>query len=238
MLRNPLPGKHKRIYHFHIRKSAGTSANAAFWRLAGKNLQDVGRAPLIVSGKFVFVRHNRDLIKAGHYTFANSHAPFWEFDLPKDTFSFTIFRDPVSRLYSLYRYYHFNFYHKDAHLLDPMNSNAKNGGAWLGKCFSDFLERVPRKHLENQLFMFSNKFDVEEAFSNVQKLSNFYFQDNLPKLANDLQYISGYPVQLMKERSFPYTIGEISAPEHEMAMIKLKSETELYNRLRKLVKTQ
>src|SRR4030095_8400128 len=122
---NPLPGNYKRIYHFHIRKSAGTSINAAFWRLAGKNLQDVGRAPLIVSGKFVFVRHNRDLIKAGDYTFANSHAPFWEFELPKNTFCFTIFRDPVSRLYSLYRYYHFNVHHKDAPLLDPMNSNAK-----------------------------------------------------------------------------------------------------------------
>jgi Sulfotransferase family len=230
--KNRFPGKFKRIYHFHIRKSAGTSVNAAFWRLAGKELKDVGRSPLIVTDNHVFVRHNRELIARGDYFFANSHAPFWQLSLPDGTFTFTIFRDPVARLYSLYRYYHFNVYHKDAPLLDPMNASVRKYESWLGNSFMDFLERLPRQHLENQLYMFSETFNIDEAVKNVQKLNNYYFQEDLDVLASELSEICGQKLVLTKERTFPYTIGEISSQEQESAAAKLIAETKFYHILK------
>ncbi len=229
--RNPMPGKYDRIYHFHIRKSAGTSINAAFWRLGGKSLADAGRDSLMVAGDYVFVRHNRDLIKAGNYHYANSHAPYWEFRLPENTFTFTVFRDPVQRLISQYRYYHFNVHHPDAHLLDPMNSNVIRFKDWLGNSFGDFLDLFPRKYLQNQLFMFSEKLDINEALENVRKLSCFYFNDELPLLIHELGSVCGQKLELLNERSFPGTIGPINPDEEAKARIKLKEELEFYNLL-------
>jgi Sulfotransferase family len=230
--RHPLPGNYKRIYHFHIRKSAGTSINAAMWGLAGKNLQDVGRSSLIVAANYVFVRHNRVLIERGNYTFANSHAPFWELSLPVDTYSFTVFRDPVARLYSLYRYYHFNVYHPDAALLDPMNESVKKYEGWLGNSFTDFLDRLPAKHLQNQLYMFSESFNIEEAFRNIKKLNGFFFQDELNLVTHELGDICGRTISLSKSRIFPYTVGEINEKERDLASVKLQQEIELYRRLK------
>lgn len=230
--KNPLPGKFKRIYHFHIRKSAGTSVNVAFWRLAGKELKDVGRSSLIVTDRHVFVRHNRELIARGEYFFANSHASFWQLKLPEGTYTFTILRDPVARLYSLYRYYHFNVHHKDAPILDPMNASVRKYESWLGNSFMDFLELLPRQHLENQLYMFSETFDIDEAVFNVQKLNKFYFQEDLDVLATELSQICGQKLVLTKERTFPYTVGEISLQEQASATKKLRAELEFYQILK------
>jgi len=234
---NKLPGKFSRVYHFHIRKAAGTSVNAAFWRLGGKSLAEAGRDSVIVAGKFVFVRHNRDLIQKGDYHYANSHAPFWEITLPEGTFTFAVFRDPLQRLISQYRYYHFNMNHPQAHELDPMNSSVLKYSDWLGNSFSEFLDRFPGKYLQNQLFMFSETLDVDEAMLNVKKLSRYYFQDDLPVAINELEGICGHKLELKHERSFPNTAGPLEPGEEDKARNLLKKEYEFYNRLMQLRNT-
>ena len=231
---NRFPGEYRRIYHFHIRKSAGTSVNAAFWMLGRKTLAEAGRKSLMVSGNYVFVRHNRDLIRKGNFHFANSHAPYWEFSLPEHTFTFTVFRDPVQRLISQYRYYHFNAHHPDAHLLDPMNSNVIRYKDWLGNSFSDFLDRYPEIYRQNQLYMFSEKLNVEEAIQNACKLSACYFMDQFPDMLRDLETVCGKKLELKKERSFENTAGSVSHEEEDKAKLLLRDEIEFYNRLYRL----
>ena len=234
---NPLPGDYRRIYHFHIRKSAGTSVNAAFWRLGGKGLTEAGRDSLMVSAKYVFVRHNRDLIRGGAYHYANSHAPYWEFELPPQTFTFTVFRDPLQRLISQYRYYHFNAHHPEAHLLDPMNANVITYIGWLGNSFGDFLDRYPEKYRQNQLYTFSEKLDIDEAIMNARKLTRIYFHDELPVLAEELGTIIGQNLELTRERAFPVTAGAITPEEEAKARQLLRNEQEFYDRLQ-LLRTQ
>jgi len=50
-------------------------------------------------------------------------------------------------------------------------------GEWLGDGFDDFLKAIPKEHLLNQLYMFSGQYSVNEAVSNVQRLSHYYFTD-------------------------------------------------------------
>ena len=50
-----LPDGIDRVYHIHLRKTAGTSINAAFWSLAGIDLKSAGREPVLVKNKRVFV---------------------------------------------------------------------------------------------------------------------------------------------------------------------------------------
>jgi len=233
-LENPLPGKFKRIYHFHIRKSAGTSVNAAFWNLAGLDLNSIWKKSLIVTNDKVFVRHHYDLIQEGNYTFANSHLPFWKIKLPPETLTFSVFRDPVQRIVSLYRYYHFNVNHPEAHLLDPMNSSVKQYAHWLGNSFGDFLENIPRQHSVNQVYMFSENFNVEEALLNLSKLSYVFFQDDLDMLPPIIEKETSLKPELKRERAFPVTTAEITDIELNKARSILADEILLFNKLKEL----
>lgn len=48
----------------------------------------------------------------------------------------------------------------------------KQEGNWLGETFTDFLQNIPREHLQNQLFMFSSMFNIKQALDNL-KLIDF-----------------------------------------------------------------
>ena len=48
-------------------------------------------------------------------------------------------------------------------------------GPWLGSSFSDFLDNIPREHLQNQIYMFSASFDLNEAFDNILSCSRVLF---------------------------------------------------------------
>ena len=42
---------------------------------------------------------------------------------------------------------------------------------WLGNFFREFIDNLPRQHLQNQLYMFSSKFDEAEALENLKKIN-------------------------------------------------------------------
>lgn len=207
----PLATGHRRVYHHHVRKSAGTSLDSAFWELGGiaekimRHPREVGER---VSGNgLTFVRANAALIEAGDYFFASSHVPAYLLRLPAATFTVTILRDPAARVVSYYRYLRWARSHPDAFELDPFVAEVAEEGRFIdggarfaaarlsrrrlatesaiqalgprqfavrlarlarrGEGFADFLGKVPPRALMNQLYMFSPRFDPEEAAERV-----------------------------------------------------------------------
>lgn len=225
--------QYKRVYHVHIRKTAGTSVNSAVWSLGGLDLISIGRSSIAMAKGYVFVRHHIDLINGGCYHYANSHASFWELNLPSHTFSFCVFRDPLQRLISLYKYYYWaEHYPVEAKANDPNYRTLKNYTHWLGDSFEDFLEKLPKQHLMNQLYMFSKNFDIQEAIDNTGKLSKYYFQDELGELESDLSDLFGEEISLKNERTMSKKVEvHISDAALEKAKEILHSEYQFYHLL-------
>ena len=44
--------------------------------------------------------------------------------------------------------------------------------------FDDFLTRIPKEHLLNQLYMFSSTFNVNEAFDRIKKVSHYFLTED------------------------------------------------------------
>ncbi len=122
---------YSRIYHYHIRKSGGTTLNHAFCTLA-YNEEEVdlnetyglpiesedmypGRATYMKINRtkdhsytgngYTIINDNIELVKEGKFFYSASHAPMHKVKLPKGAFTFTCMRDPVRRLISDYRFH-------------------------------------------------------------------------------------------------------------------------------------
>ncbi|HPF12436.1 MAG TPA: sulfotransferase family 2 domain-containing protein [Flavobacteriaceae bacterium] len=222
-----------RVYHVHIRKSAGTSINAAFWGLSGFSLANVKREPILVKSPYVFVRNHLTLIEKGDYFYANSHMPFWRLNLPKNTFTFCVLRDPFSRLVSLYKYL------KYVSELDPKIAKAKEPAykplqyqlKWVGNGFSDFLDLIPEKHLQHQLYMFSEKMEVPVAMENIGRLNRIYFQEHFDAAIDDLSKTLKLPLSVLRERSFTNIPISISKEEEKRARLRLEKEYVFYDKV-------
>jgi len=158
---------YKRIYLIHIRKTGGTSLNYMFLSLSGHPetmyndlVNSLGHR--IIRENKIFVGWNKFLIEEGSYYYAFSHIPLHQLRLPKETFTITCFRDPIKRIIS---HYNMLVHYRDNNIY---HSCMKIEGHWLGNSVLDFVERMPKEHLLNQLYMFSSNFDVEEAIRTVE----------------------------------------------------------------------
>jgi hypothetical protein len=114
----------ERIYHHHVRKTAGTSLDSSFWALGGPELellskQEVHAATEPGEGGRRFVRHDPQLIARGDYFYASSHEPAHRLEIPPNTFTITILRDPAARVISYYRYLLWARQHPDGEGLEP-----------------------------------------------------------------------------------------------------------------------
>ncbi|WP_417876893.1 sulfotransferase family 2 domain-containing protein [Winogradskyella sediminis] len=225
-----LPEGIDRVYHIHIRKSAGTSVNSAFWNLGDLTLKKIGREPLVLSKKYSFVCFNKELIEAGHYLYASAHFAQWELNLRPNTFTFTVLREPYSRLVSLYKYYTWveQVDEQTGYNLDTSYYVLKAQSHLLGKSFKDFVDVLSDKYLTNQLYTFSKTLDVNDALSNISKVDRVYFQDNFSYAISDLEASLGLPLQVKNERNFGKIAIHISEEEKHHALSKLKDEIEFY----------
>jgi hypothetical protein len=105
-----------------------------------------------------------------------SHIPFHQLKFGSDTFTFTFFRDPIQRLVSHFRMLN------DLAISQPDHPALKAEKSWACEGFDDFLDKIPREHLENQLYMFSNRFNIEEALS---KLNDVSYVGHINDIGND-----------------------------------------------------
>jgi len=165
--RTPIVPGFDRIYHYHIRKTAGTSINQAFLSIGGESGEAVyhrlvsDRHHRTLSGSRAFVGWSWGLIEQGRYHYAFSHYAAHEVRLPPRTFTLTCLRDPVNRLIS--------YYSMLCAMRDEGSSHGalKLAGPWLGSSLKDFLHNAPRSFLSMQLYMFSKAFHVQEAIDGV-----------------------------------------------------------------------
>ncbi|MBL8659272.1 MAG: sulfotransferase family 2 domain-containing protein [Rhodospirillales bacterium] len=195
----PLPEGVARVYHHHIRRTGGTSLNAAFYATGGADFAD--KEPLLASqgwmvhGGRVFVAHNKFLIDRGAYFFARSHSPAHELRLPPRTFTVTILRDPVERVIS-----HYNVL-AEWERSDVSHPSRATEGPWLGASFSEFLTRIPREHLLRQLYTFSAGFSVDEAHAALSRLDAVLMTEDYAAGLGALSARLGLDLAMFREKA-------------------------------------
>lgn len=229
-----------RIYHFHVRKTAGTSLNSAFWALGGLDLQAVAGAQAIEGNGLKFVRGSQRLIEEGDYFFANSHQPAHELRLPPGTYTITILRDPTARVVSYFRYLLWARTHRDAREAEPFIDEVVAESSFLDRrlslrrretTFRDFLDRVPAQRLMTQLHMFSERMDPSQAAENALACSATCFtetySEDLRRVAAGLQL----DLREMRERSFGEKV-ELREDERALLRERLAPEYAMIERVR------
>ena len=224
-------GGFKRIYHFHIRKTGGTSVGKMFMSCRQNDGNQVwgelGSAPDKPLNKngLIFVGWNQPLIEQGEYFFAFSHFSYDQLSLPAETFTFTCFRDPAARLISHYKML------VDMSKLPVPHPCFAIEGKWLGDSFEDFLDRIPREHLENQLFMFSQRFSIDEAIARVRNLNLWMFTEQFDNGVKRLSQATGLSLQFRHERKSRYEV-QLSPETRRLLRRKLSTEYEFLEQVR------
>jgi Sulfotransferase family len=200
-------GDYRRIYLYHVRKTAGTSIAFALMRLArtDPHLVDRRLARLGFAQRhgYRYVAGNAALIRQGSYFFAFSHLPAYTIEPPEvGTFKFTVLRDPIERVVSLYRY-----------LASPEADSSYSHKApieqqrWATEGFDRFLDQIPSQHLTNQLHMFSKSSSVDEAVNCLNQLDSVLRTEHLDRDLDRLQEALDLRFSLTRERSslLPFT---------------------------------
>jgi Sulfotransferase family len=172
-------GGFRRAYHFHVRKTGGTSLNRAFLGLGGEDPASVhwrmrGALHATRSNGRVYVAHDAPLLERGYYTYGWHHAPAWTLTLPPETFTITVLRDPISRVLSLYRY----LLDPDADADQPFRAGREERARAAGG-FESFVRSTPTVDLLNQVHMFSPRLDPAEAAEAVRHCSAWFMTEDL-----------------------------------------------------------
>lgn len=203
--------KSRPVYHIHIRKTAGTSINFSFiWKdnleKTTQNYEKLAQNKYnrTIINKQVVVGWNVKLINEGNYHYAFSHTPLHKLSLPKDVFKITCLRDPVRRVIS---HYNMLIYYRANNI---QHACMQHDGLWLGKTFTDFLNKIPKEHLQNQIYMFSEKFDLNEALENILQCEQILFTE---QLNNDIKTLENklkreLPLSNQKKYGHSSTIGD------------------------------
>lgn len=229
--------KYKGVYHYHIRKSGGTSLNFSFLSLYEDNPQKVYRNIIKSSDKRqmlnrkVYLGWDINKIQSGNFFYGWSHQPMHQVQVPKSHFTVTILRNPLKRVLSHYKMV---YRHVNQGIKHPI---AKREGKYLGKGLGDYLDNIPKSILLTQLFMFSKNFSVDDAFNNITSLSYFFFtenyEDGLKGLSNKLE-IKLKPMHIRKSD----LKIKVTQKERKKMNKLLRPEILLYNKLQKYYKSE
>ena len=232
-----LPEGIDRVYHIHIRKSAGSSLNNLFFAQADLTLKELWREPLYIKNGRVFVQHQKEPINRGNYYYASSHYPVWDLQLPPKTFTYCILRDPVDRLVSLYKYYCWvaQVDDKTGYANDPSYFVLLAQQNLLNKSFIDFVNELSPKYLYSQLFTFDKDLNPVKGIELLKQVNKVYFFDELNFAINDLvDTLALKPAPLSRERSFKNVSYTVTSEDRKLAAEILAPEIEFYNKARQL----
>jgi hypothetical protein len=220
----------RRLYLHHVRKTGGTSLSRSFLALGGEDPADVERrmgASFLrraTSGAFVFATELRRTLQSGRYFFGFSHVPAHLLQLPPDTYTVSVLRDPVKRAIS---YYYYLVAGDDESVVWAVQDDERRlteGG------FHAFLDRVPRHHLMCQLHMFSASFNVDEAVERLGRCSLVLDNEHLDSGLVQLNERFGLRLEPRRERVTPRK-EELKAHELERLRDLLEPEYAMLGQL-------
>ncbi|HEX6688968.1 MAG TPA: sulfotransferase family 2 domain-containing protein [Solirubrobacterales bacterium] len=226
---------YERVYHHHVRKTAGTSLNAAFWGLAGLNLPAMFNSSATTRNGLKFVRSDSKLISEGDYFFANSHTPAYRLQLPPHTFTVTILRDPAARVISYYRQFLWARANPTARDVEPAVDKLQLLAKHMGNGFQDFLRQLPPQLLLTQVFMFSERMDPVEAAENALACSAVCFTETF---SEDLKMLATTLELELEEKHERRHDEKVVLDEEELDHLRevLKPEYAMFERVREAMK--
>jgi hypothetical protein len=223
---------YERIYHIHNEKTGGTSLNYIFLSQGGESGEEVYSQMLktkgwcVISNDKIFVGWNKFLIEKGYYFYAFSHIPTHMLKIPSNTFTVTCLRDPINRFISNYKEY---LTYKTKNIKHPA---LKHRNKFYGGSFKDYMLSVPRKLLLGQLYMFSESFNIDEAYEKIRSCSYFFFTEQFSAGINDLSSKTGLPLKTIHARKSSIENNSISDEDKIILRELLEPEYFLMNKLK------
>jgi Sulfotransferase family len=220
-----------RFYHFHIRKTGGTSLNESFFSLNSSRASIVSEAIRQSENKIVdlngkkYVGANFEELCKDEYFYGFSHYPIHKFSPNNSVFTIVILRDPIERIIS-----HYNM------ILGNIKSQEKRSwleaeSKWVSKGFFEFLTKMPREKLLNQLYTFSENFNVNEAIDNILNINHVIFNDNYEAGIKDLCKKTGLNLDMYHSHKSNYTF-DLKKSEKENLKEIFTMEFQVINKLK------
>lgn len=229
----------RRVGFVHVRKSGGTSVvNSVSRALCGSDAMivraDVSFRHVAKSNSHVIVGWNDERLRRGLFDFGYSHSPWRETFHPCSINSFTVVRDPIDRVVSLWKMYHGGSSRNKR--LTRWKAQHSGEMRWGVGSLSDFMLKLPLWRANELTFSFAADLSARSAFESIcQSNVRVFFLDDLLPLEKWLSNALDLEISFHREH-----VALISAPEiddEEMVLLEkvLAPDIELVRMLRSVV---
>jgi hypothetical protein len=190
-----------------------------------KNFDNYSKRYRVINNGFIVQTSNIPLFEQGNYHYGCTHIPSWKIQVPSNTFTISIFRNPIKRIISHYNDIKGKVERGEKH------SFLHEESRFLGSSFTDFVDKLPPEKLQSQLYNFSKDYNLDEA---VKKINSLNLILTLEDIANGIQEINsrlGIDLQIVK-RNKSECFNHPSTDEINYLSSKITQEIDLFKKLK------